>query len=153
MTRRRKDPLRDLTGDERRHLTRLRRSSAAPAVHVARAVMLLAVADGSDYQAAARDRSAVGGGSGSSAGMAVNSRSAHGRRTALGTDVAPSSRTRPSAGRNKVRTLAVPARTYSCGWRAGCPSGCHDGPGCGTAWKGPASSSHQTARPRDAPDV
>jgi transposase len=54
MTRRRMDPLRDLTQDERRHLSRLRRSSAAPAVHVARAVMLLAVADGSDYQTAAR---------------------------------------------------------------------------------------------------
>src|SRR3954453_5720396 len=54
MTRRRKDPLRSLTDDERRHLTRLRRSAAAPAVHVARAVMLLAVADGSDYQGAAR---------------------------------------------------------------------------------------------------
>jgi len=39
MTRRRKDPLRDLTEDERRHLTQLRRSSAAPAVHVARAAM------------------------------------------------------------------------------------------------------------------
>src|SRR3954454_5153233 len=54
MTRRRKNPLRDLTPDERRHLSRLRRSSAAPAVHVARAVMLLAVANGSDYQTAAR---------------------------------------------------------------------------------------------------
>ena len=54
MTRRRKDPLRDLTEDERRHLTRLRRSSAASAVHVARATMLLAVADGADYQSAAR---------------------------------------------------------------------------------------------------
>jgi transposase len=54
MTRRRKDPLRPLTDDERRHLTRLRRSSVAPAVQVARATMLLAVADGSDYQTAAR---------------------------------------------------------------------------------------------------
>ncbi len=54
MSRRRKDPLRPLTNDERRHLARLRRSSAAPAVHVARAGMLLAVADGSDYQQAAR---------------------------------------------------------------------------------------------------
>src|SRR6476620_11680416 len=54
MTRRRKDPLRPLTDDERRHLIRLRRSAAAPAVHVARAAMLLAVAGGSDYQAAAR---------------------------------------------------------------------------------------------------
>jgi transposase len=54
MTRRRKDPLRPLTDDERRHLTRLRRSPAAPAVHVARAVMLLAVTGGADYQAAAQ---------------------------------------------------------------------------------------------------
>jgi transposase len=54
MTRRRTDPLRPLTSDERRHLTRLRRSTAAPAAHVARAVMLLSVADGSDYRAAAR---------------------------------------------------------------------------------------------------
>ncbi len=54
MTRRRKDPLRSLTDDERRHLARLRRSTAAPAVHVARATILLAVADGADYQSAAR---------------------------------------------------------------------------------------------------
>jgi transposase len=54
MSRRRKDPLRPLTDDERRHLTGYRRSAAAPAVRVARAVMLLAVADGADYQAAAR---------------------------------------------------------------------------------------------------
>ena len=54
MSRRRKDPLRPLTADERRHLTRLRRSAAAPAAHVARAAMLLAVADGADYQTAAR---------------------------------------------------------------------------------------------------
>lgn len=54
MSRRRKDPLRPLTADERRHLTRLRRSATAPAAHVARAAMLLAVADGADYQTAAR---------------------------------------------------------------------------------------------------
>jgi transposase len=54
MSRRRKDPLRILTDDECLELTRLSRSHAAPAVHVARAVMLLAVADGSDYQQAAR---------------------------------------------------------------------------------------------------
>ena len=54
MTRRRKDPLRTLSPDERRHLARLRRSSAAPAVHVARATVLLAVAAGADYQTAAR---------------------------------------------------------------------------------------------------
>ena len=54
MSRRRKDPLRSLTDDERQHLTRLTRSTAAPAVRVARALTLLAVADGSDYQGAAR---------------------------------------------------------------------------------------------------
>ena len=54
MTRRRKDPLRTLSHDERRHLTRLRRSSTAPAVHVARATALLAVAEGADYQTAAQ---------------------------------------------------------------------------------------------------
>jgi transposase len=54
VARRRKDPLRPLSEDERRELTRLSRSRTAPAVRVARAVMLLAVADGSDYQQAAR---------------------------------------------------------------------------------------------------
>jgi transposase len=54
MSRRRKEPLRPLTADEQRHLNRLRRSTAASAVRVARAVMLLAVAEGSDYQGAAR---------------------------------------------------------------------------------------------------
>jgi transposase len=54
VSRRRKDPLRSLTAEERQELTRLSRSHAAPAVRVARAVMLLAVADGSDYQQAAQ---------------------------------------------------------------------------------------------------
>src|SRR5436190_13533441 len=54
MSRRRKDSLRTLTDGERQELTHLSRSRAAPAVRVARAVMLLAVADGSDYQQAAR---------------------------------------------------------------------------------------------------
>jgi transposase len=54
MSRRKKDPLRLLTDPERRALTQLSRSQAAPAVQVARASMLLAVADGSDYQRAAR---------------------------------------------------------------------------------------------------
>jgi transposase len=53
MSRRRKDPLRELTDDQRRELTHLSRSRTAPAVRVARAVMLLAVAGGSDYQQAA----------------------------------------------------------------------------------------------------
>ena len=54
MTRRRNETLRPLSPEERRQLSRLRRSSAAPAVHVARAVMLLAVAESADYQTAAR---------------------------------------------------------------------------------------------------
>src|SRR5262249_2166278 len=54
MTRRKKDPLRPLTEDEQQALTRLGRSRTAPAAQVARAKTLLAVADGADYQAAAR---------------------------------------------------------------------------------------------------
>ena len=61
MSRRRKDPLRSLTGEERAELIRLSRSHAAPAVRVARAVMLLAVADGSDYQHAARSAGRTSG--------------------------------------------------------------------------------------------
>ena len=54
MSRRQKDPLRPLTDAERRALTQLSRSQAAPAVQVARATMILAVAGGDDYQQAAR---------------------------------------------------------------------------------------------------
>ena len=53
MTRRRKDPLRELTEEERGILTQLARTRSEPAVHVARAKMLLAVADGATYQGAA----------------------------------------------------------------------------------------------------
>ena len=54
MSRRKKDPRRALTDAERKELTRLSRSRAAPAVEVTRATILLAVASGDDYQAAAR---------------------------------------------------------------------------------------------------
>jgi len=54
MSRRKKDPLRPLTEPESAALTQLSRSQAAPAAQVARAVMLLAVTRGDDYQAAAR---------------------------------------------------------------------------------------------------
>ena len=54
MSRRKKDPLRDLTAEEHRELLQLSRSQAAPAVEVTRARILLAVARGDDYQAAAR---------------------------------------------------------------------------------------------------
>jgi transposase len=54
MSRHRKDPLRPLTPDERKELTRLSRSPSAPAAQVARARALLAMADGASYTAAAR---------------------------------------------------------------------------------------------------
>jgi transposase len=54
MSRRKKDPLRPITDAERKALTQVSRSQVAPAVEVARATMLLAVARGDDYQAAAR---------------------------------------------------------------------------------------------------
>src|SRR4051794_16962017 len=68
-------------------------------------------------------------------------------RTAFVPRVAGRTRTWPVAGWNRVRILVVPWRTYSCGWIAGRPIGRPPPPGCGTAWNGPASSSHQTARP------
>jgi transposase len=54
MSRHQKDPLRPLTDTESAALTQLSRSQAAPAAQVARAAMLLAVARGDTYQAAAR---------------------------------------------------------------------------------------------------
>ena len=53
MWRHRKDPLRPLTPDERIALTRLSRSPSAPAAQVERARVLLAIADGASYTAAA----------------------------------------------------------------------------------------------------
>jgi transposase len=49
-----KDPLRPLTSDERLVLEQVRRSHTAPAAEVARAKELLAVADGANFEAAAR---------------------------------------------------------------------------------------------------
>jgi transposase len=54
MTRRKTDPLRPLTDDEREWLLRVARSQAEPAAHVARAKALLAVADGESYTDAAK---------------------------------------------------------------------------------------------------
>src|SRR3954468_17016737 len=53
MSRRKKDPLRPLSAEERDALASLSRSRAAPAAEVARARMLLLVAGGSDFQRAA----------------------------------------------------------------------------------------------------
>ena len=53
MTRRKVDPLRALTDEERAVLTQIDRSASEPASHVARAKSLLAVADGKNYTEAA----------------------------------------------------------------------------------------------------
>lgn len=54
MTRRQKDPLRPLTAEERAALEQLSRAQSEPASHVARATLVLAVAAGASYTAAAR---------------------------------------------------------------------------------------------------
>lgn len=54
MSRRRKDPLRTLTQEERSVLEQMARAHTEPASHVARAKALLAVADGASYVAAAQ---------------------------------------------------------------------------------------------------
>ncbi len=54
MTRRQRDPLRPLTPEERAALEQLSRAQRAPASHVARARLVLAVADGQRYTTAAR---------------------------------------------------------------------------------------------------
>jgi transposase len=54
MTRRQKDPLRPLTEEERAMLLTISRSRTEPAAHVERAKLILAVADGASYTAAAR---------------------------------------------------------------------------------------------------
>ncbi len=54
MTRRRKDPLRELTSDEKSDLESISRARSAPAEAVTRAKILLSVASGLDYQQAAR---------------------------------------------------------------------------------------------------
>jgi hypothetical protein len=53
MTRRQKDPLRPLTDEEHTLLTQISRAQSEPASHVARAKILLSVAAGQSYQAAA----------------------------------------------------------------------------------------------------
>ena len=54
MTRRRKDPLRPVTQEEREILEQIARARSEPASHVARAKALLAVAEGKTYGAAAQ---------------------------------------------------------------------------------------------------
>ena len=54
MSRRQKNPLRPVTEEERTVLNQISRAQSEPASHVARARALLAVADGSSYEAAAQ---------------------------------------------------------------------------------------------------
>ena len=54
MTRRQKEPLRPLTPEEQAALEQLSRAQSEPASHVARAGLVLAVAAGQSYSAAAR---------------------------------------------------------------------------------------------------
>ena len=54
MSRRKKDPLRTLTEEERGWLEGISRSQVEPASHVARAKQILAVADGDNYSEAAQ---------------------------------------------------------------------------------------------------
>ena len=54
MTRRRKDPLRTVTNEERDVLEQISRSYSEPASHVARSKIILAVADGKTYTQAAQ---------------------------------------------------------------------------------------------------
>ena len=79
---------------------------------------------------AERGRSASGGRLSAGCFFSSSARSSQscslsqGCKTALVTETTPFARSRPVAGRKKVRSLAVPPRSYSCGWSAGWPSGC-----------------------------
>jgi hypothetical protein len=64
--------------------------------------------------------------SGSSSKMCNSSFFNQGCNTAFGDLDTPLARTSPVAGRNRVNSLAVPPRMYSCGWQRGLPSGCQD---------------------------
>lgn len=96
MSRRKKDPLRPLSDEERDSLTQMSRSAAAPAAEVSRAKVLLLVAEGSDYQQAAR---AAGRRSGDAASALV----ARFNREGLAA-------LRPRHGGGKRRTYDGPAR-------------------------------------------
>jgi len=61
MSRKKKDPLRPLTEEERDWLERISRSQAEPASHVARAKQILAVADGDHYTEAAEKSGRISG--------------------------------------------------------------------------------------------
>src|SRR3954454_1977515 len=101
MSRRRTDPLRALSDDERRALERLSRSHRAAAAQVARATALLAVADGQSYLAAARPVGRRDGGT-------VAARGARSTREGLARSMPPHGGGRPvrSADVQQRRILA-----------------------------------------------
>jgi hypothetical protein len=98
VSRRKTNPLRPLTDVERDALTRLRRATAAPAAQVIRARLLLAVADGANYQDAAH---ALGRKSGDAVATLVA------RFNDLGLDALP---LRHGGGRQPAYTAAARAR-------------------------------------------
>ena len=77
MTRRQKDPLRALTEEERGALEQRSRAQSEPASHVVRAKVVLAVAAGQSYTAAARS---VGRRSGDAVAKAISMMSKGGYR-------------------------------------------------------------------------
>ena len=96
MSRRKEDPLRPLSDEERDSLTQASRSQAAPAAEVARAKVLLLVSEGSDYQQAARA-------AGRRSGDAVSALIARFNREGLAA-------LRPRHGGGRRRTYDAPAR-------------------------------------------
>ena len=96
MSRRKKDPLRPFSDEERDDLAQMSRSQAAPAAEVARAKMLLLVSEGSDYQQAARA-------AGHRSGDAVSALVARFNREGLAA-------LRPRHGGGRRRTYDAPAR-------------------------------------------
>jgi len=98
MSRRKKHPLRLLTDDEREALRRLSHATAAPAVQVTRARLVLAVAAGANYQDAAQ---ALGRRSGDAVATLVA------RFNDLGLDALP---LRHGGGRQPTYTAAAHAR-------------------------------------------
>ena len=133
MTRRQKDPLRPLTEEERAALERLSRATSEPASHVARARLVLAVADGRSYTAAARG---VGRRSGDAvaqlvarfnrAGLAaIAPRHGGGAAVAMARRSGRASWPRRAARPTARRTARRPGRSARCGGRcAAPPMGC-----------------------------
>src|SRR5438045_5075330 len=121
MSRRQKNPLRELTEPERQELIRISRSQAAPAAEVIRAKLLLAVASGDDYQAAARS---VGRRSGDAIShlvarfnaeslAALTPRHGGGRRPTYGPE--ETARITAEAARRPRPTAPRPGRSRPCG--------------------------------------